>query len=273
MEKETSILEVVISFIRFVISFKKHLMLGSTLGIAVGLSIFMFGSKSYESRLTAYSVNLTAEEITDLINELALAVKERDYSLIQKMTGIPLTSTKKILSVRCSPQLDVESDNFEVKEKPHEVFVVTAICSDKDFLDSLQIGIVNYINNNTFVRQRIETAKTETKQNIVEIDKEVADLRKLKENLNNLVYTTGRGSNLFLSDLSVTSSKIVDLTEKRNLMSRELELMKEINVIKDFVKFTKQSSPRLLISVVSSFLIFNLIMLLVFFWQSIRHRI
>jgi len=273
MEKEATLLDVVISFIRFIINFRKHLFIGTIIGLLTGLGIFFFGNKSYESRMTAYTLNLSAEEVTDLVNELALAVKEKDYALVSNMTGIPVLSTRKISSIKCSPQLDVESDNFDLKDKMHEVFVVTAVCRDKEFLDTLQKGIVNYVDNNAFVKQRIESAKLQTKQNIIEIDKEITDLRALKTNLNKLVFTSGRGSNLFLSDLSVTSSKIVDLSEKRNMFARELELTTEVNIIKNFVKFAKQSSPRLIISVISSVLIANVLMLLVFFWQSIKSKI
>lgn len=273
MEKEASLLDVVISLIRFLFSFKKHLFIGTVLGLLIGLSFFYLSNKSYESRMTAYTLNLSAEEVTDLVNELALAVKEKDYALISAMTGIKEKSTSKILSIRCSPQLDIESDNFDLKEKEHEVFMVSAVCSDKTFLDTLQQGIVNYVDNNPFVRKRIESSRIQIRQNIIEIDKEITDLRTLKGNLNKLVFTTGRGSNLFLSDLSVTSSKIVDLTEKRNLFARDLELTNEVNIIKNFVKFAKQSSPRLIISVVTAVIISNLIMLLFFFWESIKNEI
>ena len=272
--QETTLVDVTISLIKFIIGVRYYLFVGTFLGFAVGISMFLFLPKTYKSRMTAYTLNLTAEEVTDLVNDLALAVFENDVALVSKMTGIKESDVTKISSIKCSPQLDIESDNFDLKEKPHEIFVVTAICSDKDFLDSIQKGVIHYIENNPYVKQRIETSRNQARLNITEIDKEITDLHKLKNNLNNLVFSSGRGgSNLFLSDLSTVSSKIVELTEKRNSFLRELELTKEVNVIKDVVKFKKQASPRLIASVVPTVLFFNLLMLMIFFGKWVKSRI
>lgn len=272
--QETTLVDVTITFIKFIIGIRYYLIIGTFLGLVAGISLFFFLPKDYKSRMTAYTLNLTAEEVTDLVNDLALAVLEKDIALISKMTGIKEANATKIRSIKCSPQLDVESDNFDLKEKPHEVFVVTAVCSDKDFLDSIQKGVIYYIENNPYVKQRIETARNQARLNITEIDKEITDLHKLKNNLNKLVFSSGRGgSNMFFSDLSTVSSKIIELTEKRNSFLRELELTNEVNVIKDVVKFKKQASPRLIMSVVPMVIVFNLLMLLIFFGKWVKERI
>jgi hypothetical protein len=142
--------------------------------------------------------------------------------------------------------------------------------SDNTIWPALQTGIINYFENNDYVKIRVEQKRNYYTEIIKKIDKELVDLNELKSRIANGQTATSGKENLVLFDPTTVNTKIIEMNKERIKFQDDLETVNSVQVVEGFTVFQKPVSPKLSISLVagSSFGLFIVAVILAF--KSLR---
>ncbi len=259
-ETEIDLLGLLNSFTSSIAKNKYNIIITSLAGIGVGLALYFTAKPVYTSQMTGYSETLKEEVVEGIIMDLQRTLEDKDYVLAQKFLGLSKSKVEAIKQITCRPA--IEKSIYEKDESG--IFVIEASVSNVDVLDSLAIALEYYFQQNYFVKKKISLEKYRITQLIKNIDTETASLLKLQTSMNEAIDKNTYRTNLFLSDIGYASAKIVELLDKRADLENKLQLMEEIKILKNFVKFNKKTSPKmyksLLLGEVICFILFLVIL-------------
>lgn len=239
------------------------IVLSFIVGTVLGLAYYYSSNKVYESKMVISSAILTSSYTEAMVDKVNRHRRESNSKAIQELLNCSDTTAKSLLHL----EIDKLSQVDDLKET--DKFMVTARILDQTVLPDLQKGLVFYLENNEYVKVRVEQNKKYLKQVISKLDGEIRDMEELKQKLTNgTFFETVRGNVMF--DPTTVNSKILDLTKERINLQNSLELSNSVEVIEGFTPFQRPSSPRLLISLMSGSLVGLFFVGLFIAFKSIR---
>jgi len=233
---------------RIVISIKSNFKLiagAFIIGSLLGLAYYQFIPKSYESRLLISSQILTESYCKTIVEDLNKLIRERNIESLSSKLNLSPTEALAL------GKLDVKNAIEKVdgrKEEEKNYLTITCQGSDNSIWPSLQKGLINFLENNDYVKVRVEQKKKYFTQVIEKIDKELVDLNDLKSRIANGQVTQSNKDNLILFDPTTVNTKILDLNKEKINLQNELEIVNSIQVVEGFTVFEKPISPKLSIS-------------------------
>jgi len=255
--EKVDFLHLLVEFIRFI---KKQLLLilvCITIGLGMGFLYYSQQPPLFKTQMSAFSSNLTSEQIVDLMQDLSRLFKERDYLQIYQKSNLSESTVKKVASMECKPYVSLETLNrVEDDQKLDQIFLVTVEVKDVSMLDSLEQGILYYIENNSYVKKRVSLNLVGIEKEMEKVENEIKDLETLKFQMQNLLKSNQNKSNLFLSDMGNISSQIIALYQKFSSLKYSRQFAdRDIRIIKNFAKFKKKSSPSLTLSLLGGMIV------------------
>jgi len=233
---------------RIVISIKSNFKLivaAFIIGSLLGLVYYQFVPKSYESRMLISSKILTESYSKTIAEDLNKLIKERNTeSLASKLN---LTPAEALALGKLEVKNAIEKADSR-KEEEKTYLTITCQTSNNSIWPGLQIGLINYFENNDYVKVRVEQRKKYFSEVIEKIDKELIDLNELKSRIANGQITQSSKDNLILFDPTTVNTKILDLSKEKINLQNELEIVNSIQLVEGFTIFEKPVSPKLSIS-------------------------
>ena len=261
------LLYVFVRFVRFFKRAKKHIIFSVVIGIIIGLFYYFQKAPIYRSQLTAYSTYLNSEQVSDVMLDLDQLIGEKDLVQLSQNTNLSVEIINKVASVKCKPHITLES--LKKDNSDDGTFIISVEVKDIAILDSLEKGIMYYLENNPYVKKRVKLKLQGMELELSKIGKEMNDLESLKIDMQNLLRNNSGKSNLFLQDAGNISSQVIELFQKYSGLSYDLKFAStDIRVIKSFTKFKKKVSPNFLLSIIGSIIICTIIGIIVFFSSS-----
>lgn len=237
-------------------------------GISIGLLLYFTAKPKYTSQMTGFSESLKIEVVIGIIDDLQRTLDDKNIALGEHFLGLSAQKIKAIDKLTCKPA--IEKGIYEKDESG--IFIIEATVFDNNVFDSLSIALEHYFQENYYVKRKTKLENALVKQQIINIDIETKSLYELQDNMNEAISKNTFRSNLFLSDIGYASSKIVELLDKRANHMNRLQQLEEIKVLKNFVKFSKRSTPHLFKTLISGEIICFTILILFFLTRSfIRH--
>jgi len=237
-------------------------------GSTIGLVYFFSSKKVYESKMIVSSAILTESYTKILFENATKHIKEGNTNKISGQFHISEAAAQSIVSLEIET-LGVSETNV-VKE--NDRFLITAEVFDLQILPDLQRGIIDYLENNDFVKVRVEQNKGFLKQMLAAVEKEINDMEQFKVRIfNGDFFQSAKGNIMF--DPTTVNSKILELNEKKINYQNLLQLSNSVQVIEDFSRFEKQSQPTLSISLMSGSMVGIFFVALVIGFKSIRKLI
>lgn len=234
------------------------------IGGALGLAKYLFGHKVFENKMIVSSnilTNIYSQILFDNINRHML---EHNLAEVAKLLGTDEKVAKQINSLKIE---SLRKEDKDAGEKDR--FLITAEVSDQSIIPQLQTAILYYLENNSFVKVRVEINRKTMQQLLAAVEKEIADMEELKKRIaNGEFFQTAKGNLMF--DPTSVNSKILELTERKLNYQNALTLSNSVYVIEGFTIFEKQTKPRLLFSVVGGALIGVFIVFIILGVRSIR---
>lgn len=255
---------------KFVITVKSNfrLIVGAfVVGSLLGLAYNQLVPKTYESRMLVSSSILTESLSKTLAEDLFKLVKEKNLNALSDKLKISPEVASKISKIEIKNALE-KSEGIKEAEKNN--LTITCQSSDNTIWPDLQAGIINYFENNPYVKIRVEQRKAYFTEIIQKIDKELIDLNELKSRITNGQPAKSGNENLVLFDPTTVNTKIIDLNKERFNYKNELETINSVQVVEGFTVFQKPISPKLSISLAagSSFGLF--IVAIIIAYKSLR---
>lgn len=232
------------------------------LGVGLGLVSYYTSKKVFENKMVVSSGILTQSYSTILVNNLNKHLSENNLNAVKSILRISDDAIKQIRIININSVIEADAS------KENDRFIITAEVYDESILPDLQKGLIFYLENNEFVKVRVDQNKQYLKQVISKLDEEIRDLETLKAKISNGDFFQGKGSVMF--DPTTVNSKILELTKEKINLQNAFTLANSVHVIEGFTEFKEPSKPRLIVSMLSGALIGLFFVGTVIAFKSIR---
>lgn len=215
-------------------------------GSGLGATHFMTARKQYESKMIISSNILTTSYAKFLFDNVNEYLRERENKSVAADLNITEDMTRDIAGLEIENLTKTEGNKITESDR----YLITAHVYDNKVLPGLQQGVVAYLENNEFVKVRVNQQRVFLREMIASIDQELADLKQFKTSIyDGKFFNTAKGAVMF--DPTTVNSKIVELTQKRVEYQHTLELSSSVQTIEGFTPFSRVAKPKLLTSLVA----------------------
>ena len=249
--KEIDLVELITRGFAFLAKNLKLILATLLLSGVLGLVFYFTSPKTYESSMIIQSDILTesyADQIT--INLQRLIKEQNDSTLAAKLniTNFEASQLRKIEIESPSPTTGI------IPEKERIIFVVTVQVMDYKLFPKLQAGILQYLENNEYVKLRVALKRDEYKNLIEKIDGEIRGLDSMKTDIGNTLNSSKKmnQSSLFFLNGADFYKQTIELYREKFETETELGIVKSIQLIDPFSPFKKPVSPKLSVSLVAA---------------------
>jgi uncharacterized protein involved in exopolysaccharide biosynthesis len=125
------------------------------------------------------------------------------------------------------------------------VFLINLTTKSNEQVDSLQRGILYYLQNNPYVKQRTAIRKQNLEALRIQIQEEIKKLDSLR-----FSFKRAGNSSVTVNEFGLNQRAImIDLYERELKIKESLSLIDDIQVVQDFTPFSKPAGPKLLQSI------------------------
>lgn len=252
MNKENLTPEEVVSFPELISKLGKNLkkmapmlIIGAVVGALVGLAIFYMGEKRYKVEMIGYSNSLTDDLVGNLVDELSLMVREKDWVVLGQKLNLKPEEVSKIrgFSIRLNNQLDATSSADEASKGRNFGLAITL--TDREMVKNLMPALIYFFDGQAIAQLENKTIREGFKRVLDRIDAEVAASEKAR-------LSIIEGKAISVTDLGEMERAMYEITDKRIEAERNYRNYEhDLVVIKDFTLLTKQTSPRLIASILT----------------------
>ncbi len=219
----------------------KWLLLGLVLGAAAGYIDQMITPDRYVGRMVGYSNNLNDVRIREFVADLDALRRGGRGDQLAKDLSLTLDEVRTLGGFDAASHNALESDlPFPPRETQTYFFAIDVKGTEPDLFPKIQQGIVQYINNSTYVKSRLITRRKSIQETIDKIDAELTYLESVKKQQEQAMSK----GNVILGDMGSISMHIVNLEEKKAPLVAELTYMaNEVVITKDVAVNPKPITP------------------------------
>jgi hypothetical protein len=266
-DDEIDLIELILRAALFI---KKHLVLFITLivvGIAIGVLLYLKTPKYYEARMIATSGVLSNVEVINIVESWQVHINKGDYSILANKLGLSTPTVQKLQFIEAENTGKPEQKAAGQEQKV-ESFTISVQVVDVKILDSLQLGIVKFLENNEYVRRRSALKKVNLEHLKSRIDREIASLDSIKASLSNLLSNGRPTSGTFLTDPTNVNLRIIEFYERALEIDTAIKLINDVQVIEDFTRSDTPDGPKLIkyigIGALVGFLLCSFVIFIIF---------
>ena len=233
------------------------------IGSLLGVSYYYFTNKIYQSSLVISSGILTKSYAETLVENLNRQRRESNRQALTNSLNVSEQTARGLDRLRIQGVSEIE----DLKES--DKFIITAEVYNPEVFKELQNGLIYYLENNQFVKVRVEQNKKFMKQMLAKMDEEIKDMEAFKEQIvSGSFFRSAQGNVMF--DPTNVNSKILELTKEKITMQNELELVNSVQVIEGFTKYERPVRPRLSVSLISGSFVGLVFVSILIAFKSIR---
>lgn len=224
------------------------LLIAFVIGSTLGLTYYQFAPNVYESEMIITSDILTESYSKSVFTNVQKLLKEKNTTSLSALLNISPTQAGEISTIELKGTIE-KADVLQEKEKTFINIVVKT--TDNSIWPALQTGITSFIENNDFVKIRVDQRKKQYSSLIKKIDHELADLEILKSKIMDGKLSSNGKDGMLLLDPTTIHTKILELNKEKINYQNGLELVNSVQIVKSFTAFEKPASPKLSISLAS----------------------
>jgi hypothetical protein len=237
------------------------------LGTALGFVYYYSSKKIYENKMIVSSKIMTESYSKKLVDNLNQYIREGNKKAIGEQLGISQQTVEALSYINIESPY---SNAGEIsKEEDRNYFVITVGVFSQDILADLQTGLINYFENNEYVKVRVNQKREFFKTIIAKTDQEIKDLEILKTKIYSGDFFQ-KSNNAVMFDPTVVNTKILDLTREKIKYQNDLELVNSVQLLEGFTRFDKPVKPLLSLSLVAGSSVGILMVVLFLIFKSIR---
>jgi len=228
--------ELILRIIRFVSRHKFKLLISITLGVLTTFSIYFYSKDVYVATLIAkskvYEPIIVAEPSVDIHISKQLSIDKYDLVLVANSISNYLSDKKKlskILTLTLEDAKKIKNIEADTILETNYFFIELTYRKGLD-LDSLEKGLINYLNTNKLIKTKIDIAKLKNENLIRKIEQEISKLEILqkaiissKENYTNRNVNIENYTSFYHNDiLNLNLLKENLIADNQNLSSVDL---------------------------------------------------
>lgn len=211
-------------------------------GIALAIVNFFVSTAVYKTNAILVSNLLSNDYCKSLIETLGELTKEKNYDRLSEKLNLPVGTVSKLNSI--------DFNYFTASETRDTVigipFSIEVYVTDNFILDSLQNGIVYYLENNGYALKRKSAKKAVLNEFSQKIDTELDQLDSLLKQINKEAIIDPKTGNFAMYDPIDNYEKMIDIYQEKYKVMERIALLSNFEVIEGFTKYNKPSSPRMI---------------------------
>jgi hypothetical protein len=237
------------------------------IGSGLGLAYFQFSPNIYESETIVTSDILTESYSKSIFTNIQKLVKENNLTSLSSTLHVSESQAAAIKDIALKGTTE-KGDNLQEQNKIY--ISITVKSTDNAIWPTLQEGITAYIENNDFVKIRVNQRKKYFTALIAKIDHELTDLEIVKSKIMDGKLSSNSTDGMLLLDPTTINSKILELNKEKLNFQNSLELVNSVQIVEPFTTFKKPISPKLSYSIASGSSIGLFFMLIFIGIKSLR---
>ncbi len=220
------------------------------LGAGGGISAYYSQTAKFGSDMIIESSILTEAYSNTMTETLERLIAEQNITLLSEKLNITTEQADHLIDISVKSISESKIDD----ETKNRIFKIHIETSNNEILADLQKGLISFLENNEYVKKRIDLKKGRLKKLISKVGKEIKEIDNLKAKINkNLISQQSGSNNLVIIDPTNVYENALDLYKEEIFYQESLELSSSIHLIEGFVAFKKPVSPKLLKSIVIGF--------------------
>lgn len=257
--------ELLLKLFKIVNRNKLILIIFTALGMAGGITRYYLKVPVYESSMMLRSDILTEAYSETLTDNLKRLIEERNDALLSEKLSITAEEASHLVDIKVE---SVEEANTPVGAVKNIIFLISVEITDNGILENLQAGIVNFLENNEFVKKRIDLRRKRFEALVSQVNKEIKEIDSLKKRMNEGIIYNQQGANLVVLDPSNVYEKALSLFKEELTYQENLELIDSIQLIEGFTAFKNPIAPKLSLSGGSGLLVGLFLALIIVFTRE-----
>ncbi|TRX50961.1 hypothetical protein FNH22_25250 [Fulvivirga sp. M361] len=221
------------------------------IGMVVGAGFYGTKPAVFESSMMLRSDILTeaySETLTENLNKL---IDERNRPVLSQKLSISEAEASHLREIKVENITDAAAPDGG---PANIIFLISVEITDNAILPSLQQGIIDFLENNEFVKKRVQLKRERYVALIKQMKKEALELDSLKELVNTRITSGGQGRDLLVIDPSNVYEQALKTFKEELSYEESLELIDSIQLIEGFIPFTRPKGPKLSVSLVGGFM-------------------
>lgn len=271
---ETGEIDLFKLFIKTILFFRKHfktLLISLGIGLFVGIGLYITTKRSYFSAYMVAETSLADEDVFEVVKSIKYSVEKKEYNAIEKKLNISKRDLNRLNDIDIDNVLVTsgwDSDGNPTSLVKSKLFKITIsfsgveenpnIRNQQSFVDSIQNGIVKYINDNPYIKERQEYSKIAISNMIKEIGNQLKKLDTLQKSV---IEQKPQGGQVVVENATKQSfsSDILALLERKLRLEESYQLNKPIMIVENFNISTIQkpviSMSRIIVIIFSIFIL------------------
>ena len=210
------------------------------IGIGIGVFAYIKIPNTYRSRLILHSFYLSNQEHIGVIDNWNALLKKKEYDELSTALGCDKNILPRLKRIQGSEIQKVFTPN-----NPNGFFV-DVVVTDNSILDELQKCITAGLENNEYIKERLEVRRKDLKELIEKVEDEILKLDSTKTQIERIIEGKEKSSSSVIIDASAINGHLIDMTEKLYGYRQDLKFTSAVQVIQGFSKFNKPSDPKLI---------------------------
>jgi hypothetical protein len=159
------------------------------IGAAIAAGYWLLQPKIYEADMTVSYVHYEKKIYADMLHKLNLLVQAGDEKALSDLLGMPEQQAGKIHSISA---LNIRNEDLQTDLSTEKIpFYIRAEVSDPGIFEALQPALVEYLNNTSFIQDRLNYMLEKSKKDLVFLEKRL----KVVDSLSSLVIIRKEGIN------------------------------------------------------------------------------
>ena len=212
-------------------------------------AICMSGIAEYE-RIEQLE-ELSQRTAVDLINHLQINISNKDYSEISSLLNLTLDESKSIKSIEAEQlyQQDMNEKFYALNK-----FEVRLSVFDNNAIESVQSGLINYFNNNGFIKDYHNQYLESNESLIDDIKSEMIVLSTMRMNASSNSLDLSSVNIISGKDDKTISNQIISLAQLKEEIRTNQLLLTPLVFVTDFAKTNKTERDLLIWSILGGFI-------------------
>jgi|TARA_B110000467_G_scaffold151834_1_gene160555 hypothetical protein len=212
-------------------------------------AICMSGIAEYE-RIEQLE-ELSQRTAVDLINHLQINISNKDYSEISSLLNLTLDESKSIKSIEAEQlyQQDMNEKFYALNK-----FEVRLSVFDNNAIESVQSGLINYFNNNGFIKDYHNQYLESNESLIDDIKSEMSVLSSMRMNASSNSLDLSSVNIISGKDDKTISNQIISLAQLKEEIRTNQLLLTPLVFVTDFAKTNKTERDLLIWSILGGFI-------------------
>jgi hypothetical protein len=230
--------------LRFSIDNIGRLFIFICIAVAISLSLYFLKKAYYTSYLTVSHTRVDNDYCRELISNLNTYIDGKENSTLANELQIAPKFSKEVRSIKYRALNENVAKRFADSVSVLLPFKVEVQVYDRDVLDTLQRGIMSYLESNLFASSRKTIDLIDLERSEQHVTREMVEIDSLKRIVNESILPRGTGNGIIYGeplDPVIIYRRAMDLFERKIQINKRQTLINSFEVIVEFNKSAKRA--------------------------------